>query len=60
MLKLDLMGIAARTLEFLYDPPGKVLLLGQTGDMAQSTLDHLQGVMRFTSYCIRNVSNPYR
>jgi hypothetical protein len=47
MLQLDMMGIAARTLELLYDPRRKNLLLHQSGNMAQSTLDHLQGVMHF-------------
>jgi hypothetical protein len=60
MLKLDSMGIAARTLTILYDPQRKNLLLSQSGDMAQSTLDHLQGVMCFTRYYIWIVSDPYR
>jgi hypothetical protein len=45
LLKLDLMSVAARTLEILYDPQRKKLLLVDLADAAQSRLDHLQSVM---------------
>jgi hypothetical protein len=45
LLKLDTMGIAAQTLDILYDPERNELLLRQSGDVAQATLDHLKWVL---------------
>jgi hypothetical protein len=44
LLTLDTMGIAAQTLDILNDLERNELLLGQSGDLAQATLDHLKWV----------------